>query len=116
MRKLVPDLFELQELEITLQESHIVHGTLQPEKVTAIETKIAKLRKKIPASHLKRYDQFRKGGLAVVQEIAGVCTSCHLRIPIGDLGRMRRGEMVWACPNCGRFLLVTDTTGQQATT
>ena len=105
---LVPSLMELQELEITIEESRIVHKANPPEKLSHVRRKIAKLRQSVPADVLRRYDRFREGGLGVVRESGGFCGNCHLRVPVGDLGRMRRGEMPWLCPNCGRFLLLDE--------
>jgi len=107
MRDLVAALLELQELEIVLQESRILHEAKAPDKLAELKTRIGELRETISPTALKRYDRLRQTGLGVVRENCGVCTSCRLSVPLGDLGRMRRGEMTWCCPNCGRFLLLS---------
>ena len=108
MHDLVLALLELQELEIILQESRIVHGQKRPEKVDNVESRVEKLRGEIPVSFLKRYDGLRRSGLGAVREFEGLCNGCHLKVPMGDLNRMRRGKMPWICPNCGRFFLLSE--------
>ncbi len=106
MHDLVSALLELQELEIILKESDILHRGKKPKEFDALEVRVNKLRDSIPASELRRYDGLRRGGPGVVREKAGICTGCNLNVPIGDLNRMRRGNAEWFCPNCGRFLLL----------
>ena len=106
MQEFVSALMRLQELEIVLEESRIVHKGSQPEKLAEVEQKVAELRASVPDISLKRYDGLRRTGAGVVREVGGLCRGCHLGVTVGDLNRMRRGEMTWMCPNCGRFLLL----------
>jgi len=106
MRVIVNKLIELQELEIVHQESTILHKDNPPEELIQLKQRINGLREDIPSSTLARYDGHRRTGLGVVREVDGVCRGCYLNVTRGDLGRMRREEMTWICPNCGRFLLV----------
>ena len=99
---------KLQELELVLTESRILHSGDAPESVAALEREVETCRHAIDRAYLKRYDLLRRNGLGVTREIGGVCGGCRLNVNIGDLSRMRRGEMPWSCPNCGRFLLVSD--------
>ncbi|MFA4945381.1 MAG: C4-type zinc ribbon domain-containing protein [Lentisphaeria bacterium] len=109
MRTTVNELLRLQELELILAESRIIHASAShpPTAIRQIEADIASLRAGIPMAHLRRYDRLRRSGLGVAQEEGGVCTACHLSVNQGDLIRMRRGEMAWTCPHCARFLLLT---------
>ena len=106
MRELVSSLIRLQELEIVLEESRIVHQNNQPDQLEEVEKKVAELRQSIPDQYLRRYDGLRRTGPGAVREVGGLCRGCHLMVPLGDLNRMQRGEMEWLCPNCGRFLLL----------
>ena len=95
-------LLELQELDIILAEARIVH---KHEKNTeAVKEKVNSLRKKIDVPILSRYDRLTKQGLAVVQEMNGMCLGCNLTIPVGDLNRIKTEKMDPICPNCGKFL------------
>ncbi len=109
MRDLVKTLLELQGLEILRQESQIVHKGKQPIELEETERQIAELRQGVPEVHLKRYDGHRRVGLGVVEESGGACRGCFLNIPVGDLNRMRRDQIPRICPNCGRFLLLSES-------
>lgn len=108
MEKIVRSLYALQELELVLAETRILHqeATGGPD-TAAFEEKIAQARGRVAREHLRRYDLLRRNHqLVVVREKAGTCTGCNLNVPQGDLNRMRRGEMDWVCPNCARFILL----------
>lgn len=106
MRELVESLLLLQELEIVLQESRIVHGDAALSATAPIHEQIVRVRESLPSHDLKRFDALRRTGAGVVRETGGVCSGCHLNVPKGDLNRMLRGEVEWVCPNCGRYLLL----------
>ena len=109
MRAFAQALMDLQELEIVRQESAIVHGDDAATKTVELDPEIANLREQVPPAVLKRFDGYRRQqGVAIVREADGVCLGCHLNITQGDLNRMRREEMDWLCPNCGRFLLLSE--------
>jgi predicted nucleic acid-binding Zn-ribbon protein len=109
MRESAQVLMALQELEIVRQESTIVHGSAADAKMTEIGPKIADLRSRVPSAVLRRFDGYRRQhGAAIVREVDGVCLGCHLGVPVGELNRMRKGEIDWLCPNCGRFLLLSE--------
>jgi len=106
MRELVRLLQELQELELILEETRIVHGNTPPAQVEHTRERMKALRSSIPEDVLRRFDALRSGGSAVAAEINGVCSACRLTVPVGDLNRMHKGTAPWICPNCGRFLLL----------
>lgn len=108
MEKTVHLLYALQELELILAETRILHQEAPgAPDTTAFEAKLAQARNRISGEHLRRYDLLRRNHqLAVVREKAGTCTGCNLNVPQGDLNRMRRGGMDWVCPNCARFILL----------
>ena len=96
----------MQELELVLAESEILHRTEPAVDVARVNKQIHAVRQKIDDEHLRRYDMLRRNGLGVVWAATGVCSGCHLNVPQGDLNRMRRGQMPWACPNCARFIML----------
>ncbi len=101
-------LWQLQELDITLRESHIVHGKVHDNEkdVEEISEKVAKLRSEIDANMLSRYDRLIKQGVSVVHVNDGMCMGCYISIPVGDLNRMKSSTTEPACPHCGRFLML----------
>jgi predicted nucleic acid-binding Zn-ribbon protein len=108
MRLLVEKLLELQELELVVEESRIVHPEGHSRELAELSSRIAALRKSIPGEDLKRYDGHRRSGAGAVRVEGGVCRGCHLAVPVGDLNRMRKGEASWLCPYCGRYLLLPE--------
>ncbi len=106
MRRLVQQLYELQELELVLQETHIVHRSTPPAATQEMHQRVEELRAKLPEAVLRRFDALLRNGPAVATEVDGVCTACRLNVPVGDLNRMRRDAIPCVCPNCGRYLLL----------
>ncbi len=108
MREVIASLMHVQDLELVLEESNILHRGRQPDAdLKVLQSKIETLRQTVPASTLRRYDMLRRNGLAVTREEGGLCTACRLNVPKGDLNRMRNGIKEWMCPNCGRFVLLS---------
>lgn len=101
-------LFDLQELELIVEESRILHRQDTGGHTAEILTKIAELRGSLDDDCLRRFDRLRQQGMAVAKLEAGVCGGCRLNIPQGDVIRMRKSAEPPACPNCGRFLLPVD--------
>ncbi|MDE0591881.1 MAG: hypothetical protein OSB68_01370 [Dehalococcoidia bacterium] len=60
----------------------------------------------IPEDHLARYTRlFRSNrGIAIVQVDRGVCQGCAVRLPVGELTRLRAADGPIPC-SCGRALL-----------
>jgi hypothetical protein len=79
---------------------------LRSEPLTpAEETHVSKLRAQVPEpiqAHFDRLIARRKKGVAVVRH--GVCSECHLRIPIGTQARLTADNEIFLCENCGRYL------------
>jgi predicted nucleic acid-binding Zn-ribbon protein len=108
MRADIQKMLDLQELEIVAAESRIVHRKSAHAGRDALDGRIGRLRAQIPEDLLKRYDKLRRGGFAVATESDGVCSGCRMNIPKGDLNRMQNGAIPWVCPNCARFLLLSE--------
>ena len=71
---------------------------------------VAELRGKIPAQILGHYDRLVARGKKGVTAIRGEnCSSCHIRVPIGAIMTLKRGEDIQLCENCGRYLFLPDT-------
>jgi hypothetical protein len=93
MNEFLQYLIELQSLEF---------GTAGDKKAEAAK---AELRAKIPSQILGHYDRLvarGKKGIAVVRD--QVCTSCHIRLPIGVIMTLMHGQDIQLCENCGRYL------------
>jgi predicted nucleic acid-binding Zn-ribbon protein len=93
MNKVVEDLLLLQNLELG-------EKTKTPE--------IMSLRAKIPTKSLTQYDRLQqrgKKGVALVRN--GVCTGCHIRVPVGTTNSLMLGLSALTCDSCGRFLYLS---------
>jgi predicted nucleic acid-binding Zn-ribbon protein len=92
MIKMMEDLLALQELQWRKGKG-------------GREQEIEALRKAIPNPLLDHYDRLQvrgKKGVAILRN--GVCTECHMRVPIGTLVTLAHGQDVQLCGNCGRYL------------
>jgi predicted nucleic acid-binding Zn-ribbon protein len=71
---------------------------------------IAELRGKIPPQILGHYDRLVARGKKGVTAVRGEnCASCHIRVPIGAIMTLKRGEDIQLCENCGRYLFLPET-------
>jgi len=98
MNELLQNLLTLQAIEF--------------EETTAKKsgTTIADLRGKIPPQILGHYDRLVARGKKGVTAVRGEnCSSCHIRVPIGAIMTLRRGEDIQLCENCGRYLFLPET-------
>lgn len=93
-------LLKLQELEIVLEESQIVHGENHDQDTAKIETKITNLRKKISVKTLSTYDRLRKKGLGIAREVELRCKSCHMPMALSVVNAMKDSVNAPQCPNC----------------
>ncbi len=97
MNELLQNLIKLQLLEF--------EETTEKSAGTTIE----ELRGKIPPQILGHYDRLVAQGKKGVTAIRGqVCSSCHLRVPLGAIMTLKRGEDIQLCENCGRYLYLLD--------
>lgn len=104
MRELLKNLFDLQALEF---------GDAESENAEIV---MAELRGRIPLPILGHYDRLTargKRGIALVKH--SVCTGCHMRIPIGVVNTLMRGEDIQMCGNCGRYLCLGESETQEPT-
>jgi hypothetical protein len=93
MDELIQNLLRLQTLEF---------GEARADNAAVL---ITELRGKIPAQMLGHYDRLRargKKGLAAVTN--QVCAGCHMRLPLGVIMTLKRGQDMQVCDNCGRYL------------
>ena len=99
MKELMKNLFELQSLEF--------EDVVRPHT----EERIAELRTKIPAPILGHYDRLcdqGKKGVAVMRN--QTCSGCHMRVPLGVVLDLKRGDDVRLCDHCRRYLYLREET------
>jgi predicted nucleic acid-binding Zn-ribbon protein len=79
------------------------------DQETNLRQQIDDLRAQLPQSLLRRFDHLaERGRLSVAQVSAsGGCGSCHMKLPLADVLRIRSSSRALAnCPFCGCFLYV----------
>ena len=84
-------------------------------KTKTTEAQATELRSSIPAPIIGHYERLRvrgKKGIALVRN--QVCTGCHMRVPIGQISMLMRGEDVQLCETCGRYLYLPAATEVEA--
>lgn len=68
-------------------------------------SEIARLRAIIPAFILAHHDRkLQQGKASIAPVVNGVCSACHLRLPIGHLARLQSSQDLEVCDNCGTFI------------
>jgi len=93
MNDTLKKLYELQ----TLEFGQIVVGDSAQ--------RVAALRAELPAPVLSHYDRLcsaGKKGIVLVRNQS--CSGCHIRIPLGTLMEIKRGDTLKLCDNCRRYL------------
>jgi len=94
MKQLLQNLLELQSLEFNKTD----HSALE------------RLRVKIPPQILGHYDRLvarGKKGIAAVRH--QTCMGCHMKVPLGVVLTLQRGDDIQLCGCCGRYLFLDET-------
>jgi predicted nucleic acid-binding Zn-ribbon protein len=72
---------------------------------TLVERQQTVTRALIPQSMLSLHDRLAARGKPSVVSLAGSsCSACHLKLPSGFLGELRRPGRYATCPTCGVFV------------
>jgi len=104
MNELLQNLIKLQAIEFEETTEKLAGATVE------------ELRGKIPPQILGHYDRLVARGKKGVTAIRGDnCSSCHLRVPLGAIMTLKRGEDIQLCENCGRYLYLADTAEKETT-
>lgn len=102
-------LLKIQELELVLKESAIVHSDKDIE-TDELQKQIDSLKADIPERYMKHFDRVKKNGLGITQELDGRCKACHMSIPVGNLSRINNGSDEPKCPSCHVFIFTSGFT------
>lgn len=95
-------------MELASLEERLTASKSDEEKTASVTALIESLRANIPVRALITHDRMRNQGRRCVAEVhRGVCAGCHLALAIGDVAKLRRGELL-RCGNCGRCLYIVD--------
>jgi predicted nucleic acid-binding Zn-ribbon protein len=98
--------------EVVEQEGAAIQKILDglQGRVAALESERKVLVGQCDSSLLSKYERIRKqrGGLAVVQVVAGTCKGCQRNLPPQMANNLLTGKEVLTCPNCHRFIYPAD--------
>jgi predicted nucleic acid-binding Zn-ribbon protein len=73
------------------------------------EALIESLRSNLPMNVALAHDRLRAAGQRSVAEVRhGVCTRCHMTVPLEMLAALRLSESPARCENCGRFIYLVE--------
>jgi predicted nucleic acid-binding Zn-ribbon protein len=93
-------LLELNRLEDELEQLKL-HGEPSADTLALIES----LRANISVSVLMQHDRLRaRGRKSLAAARHGVCSGCHMSLPVGTVNELKRQDHVATCDNCGRFV------------
>lgn len=97
-------LAQLNRLEDQLKASRIPgKGSLDDEAL------IASLRANIPLGVLVHHDRLRTRGRKSVAEVRhGVCSGCHIGLPIGTVNALKHQSELVKCNTCGRYIFIAE--------
>ena len=102
-------LLKIQDLEIVLKESSIVHNDSESDvegDTDDIQSQIDELKSQVPERQLKHYERVKKNGLGIAQEIQGRCKACHMSIPVGTITNIQSEKSEPICPNCNIYIFL----------
>jgi predicted nucleic acid-binding Zn-ribbon protein len=85
-------------------------------RMQSLEAERGTLVKDVDPSLMSRYERLRKqrGGVAVVQVVAGTCKGCQRNIPPQMANNLITAREVMTCPNCHRFIYAAAAPEQSA--
>ena len=96
---------KLEQLNRLEEEGSAVHragrSTLDSEAL------IESLRANLPLSVLVQHDRLRAKGRRSIAELRrGVCSACHMSLPVGTQSEVKRQSALLHCDYCGRFVFL----------
>jgi uncharacterized protein len=107
----------------SLKEETEQEGGATWDQVHQLEETIAEIAKSrtgllplVPAKIIRRYEQIkaRRDGVAIVEAADGKCLGCHLALRPQHFIVCLRMKSLESCPNCNRYLHVTETSIEEA--
>lgn len=107
--------------QVTLADELATAKRRWKETVTRTQTETARLQQELAALRpervqkaeqvdkvlLRRYDEIRqrREGLGMVVTANDTCPGCHVKLTSQELNRLRAGEELTLCENCGRIVV-----------
>jgi predicted nucleic acid-binding Zn-ribbon protein len=88
-------------------EEQLVDSRKWRDDCPSDEAVIESLRAEISPSMLVHHDRLRARGRKSIAEVRnGVCSGCHMGLPIGTVAAVKHQSTLLKCENCGRFIFL----------
>ena len=102
MKKVVNQLIQLQELlEARAQQETLVGRG----RLAQLDESIGVMSKELPVAIVAQFERLqKKGHVAIVPVVNGVCTGCGMTLPVSQVHAVHLAKEYQFCPNCSRFL------------
>ena len=115
MDKITKTLLQIQNLELTIHENRIIHKRDRENHVYKdLTATIERLKKKVPAEILIRYEQIAKRyDVCIIPMLNSTCTGCFIKLPVADANQVKSTSRIGVCPNCGRILFFEEQSTSQ---
>jgi hypothetical protein len=92
-------------LLIRLQRLETLRAGVSKRKAQAIQPQIDNLRSCIQDHTLQHFDRLlKRSNLAVVAAEGAMCQGCNMKLPSAFVQDLRKGDQLYTCPTCKRFL------------
>jgi predicted nucleic acid-binding Zn-ribbon protein len=118
IRELDNDMEQKKEL-IDQQENELSQAKLRVESdladrkrlLTELETEEAEITKDMDEELLFKFERIikKKGGNGIVSIKGGVCSSCHMILPVQFANDVRGGKEIVSCPYCSSILFYEES-------
>ena len=96
-----------QEKELAAEQDHIKNESdLRREKLKELEVKEKEITPGLDEEMVFKFERIirSKAGIGIVPLRKGVCTGCHMILPMQFVNDVREGNGVLFCPYCSRIL------------
>jgi predicted nucleic acid-binding Zn-ribbon protein len=104
---------------VVSREGVEIQGALDAikDRMAKLDAERETLVKEVDPGLVSRYERIRKqrGGVAVVQVVAGTCKGCQRNIPPQMANNLITAREIMTCPNCHRFIYAAEAPEQTAT-
>lgn len=108
------NLIAKQEEEVKNEQNKIKQELKDKQKILkSLEKEEARIIPGLDEDILFKFERIikSKGGVGIVPIRNGVCTGCHMILPMQFVNDVRAGEKIYFCPECSRILFFQEDGG-----
>ncbi len=106
MHPIANHLIQLQELTLVREEQRVALGGGHLEQ---LEDSINSMQQQLPDPVRIMYGKLSaKDRSVIVPVVDGLCVACRMQVPISLVQQVRMAKELHACPNCARYLYISE--------